>query len=126
MAIEAAKAAGAVALSKAVFAGIVKVLARPKLARFVAEERRNEILDLLSATAFWFEPQVPVRDCRDSNDNKYPELALAADASAIVSRDKDLLVLNPWRSIPIFPARVTRHAKKAGGMKPFPQTPGVR
>ena len=42
-----------------------------------------------------------VTDCRDPKDNKYLELALAAKADVIVSSDKDLLVLHPWRDIPV-------------------------
>jgi predicted nucleic acid-binding protein len=42
-----------------------------------------------------------VTDCRDPAGNKYPELALAAEAAAIVSGDQDLLVLHPWRGIAI-------------------------
>lgn len=51
----------------------------------------------------WFETPVTVTDCRDNADNKYLELALAAQASTIVSSDRDLLVLHPWRGIPILP-----------------------
>ncbi|MGA9865203.1 MAG: hypothetical protein WBQ75_02045 [Acetobacteraceae bacterium] len=32
---------------------------------------------------------------------KYLELALAAGATLIVSSDNDLLILSPWRGIPI-------------------------
>jgi uncharacterized protein len=44
-----------------------------------------------------------VRDCRDGKDNRYLHLALAlaAGATAIVSGDEDLLVLNPWRGIQV-------------------------
>jgi uncharacterized protein len=42
-----------------------------------------------------------VRDCRDGKDNRYLQLALAAGATAIVSGDEDLLVLNPWRGIQV-------------------------
>ena len=40
-------------------------------------------------------------DCRDPKDNKYLELALAAQAEFIVSSDNDLLILDPWRGIRI-------------------------
>lgn len=51
----------------------------------------------------------PVRACRDAKDNKYLELALAAQADAIISGDEDLLVLHPWRGIPILrPAEFLR------------------
>ncbi|WP_419788833.1 putative toxin-antitoxin system toxin component, PIN family [Mucilaginibacter sp. X4EP1] len=33
--------------------------------------------------------------CRDPKDNKFLELAFAAEASCIVSGDQDLLILNP-------------------------------
>ena len=42
-----------------------------------------------------------VRDCRDPDDDKFLELALASGARAIVTGDADLLVLDPWRDIRI-------------------------
>jgi len=38
---------------------------------------------------------------RDPRDNQFLALALAAGADALVSSDADLLVLHPWRGIPI-------------------------
>jgi len=49
----------------------------------------------------FFVPTIPVTDCRDAKDNKYLELALAAQAEAIVSSDTDLLVLHPWSGVRI-------------------------
>jgi uncharacterized protein len=65
------------------------------------DDRRREILELLSAAALWIAPGETVRDCRDGKDNRYLQLALAAGATAIVSGDEDLLVLNPWRGIQV-------------------------
>jgi predicted nucleic acid-binding protein len=42
-----------------------------------------------------------VRDCRDPDDDKFLELALASGARAIVTGDTYLLVLDPWRGIRI-------------------------
>lgn len=81
------------------FREIADVLARPKFARILIEDRRREILELLAAAALWVEPTEQVRDCRDAKDNRYLELALAARATTIVSGDQDLLVLNPWRGV---------------------------
>ena len=78
---------------------IAEVLARPKFARVLTDDRRREILQLLSAAALWVEPKTRVRDCRDGKDNRYLELALAAGATAILSGDKDLLALHPWRGV---------------------------
>jgi uncharacterized protein len=90
-----------IALSEPVFSEIEGVLRRPKFARVLTEDRRLEVLELLSAAAIWFEPHVDVHDCRDAKDNKYLELALAAAAAVIVSSDADLLDLGPWRGIQI-------------------------
>ena len=40
-------------------------------------------------------------DCRDPKDDKFLELALNGKATHIVSGDEDLLVLHPFRGIPI-------------------------
>ena len=42
-----------------------------------------------------------VTDCRDPKDNPLLELALDGEADAIISGDRDLLVLNPWRGVRI-------------------------
>ncbi len=80
---------------------VAEVLTRPKFARVLTDDRRREILELLSAAALWVEPTEKVQDCRDTKDNRYLELALAAGASAIVSGDEDLLVLHPWRGVQV-------------------------
>ena len=74
-----------------------EVLARPKFRRAISDDRRHDVLEFLSVAAAWFEPAHRVVDCRDAKDNRYLELALAAQASVIVSGDDDLLVLEPWR-----------------------------
>ena len=105
-AIAAARGRGVIALSEAVHGEIAEVLTRPKFARFLAEDRRREILELLAAAALWVKPEETVDDCRDAKDNRYLELALAARATAIVSGDEDLLVLDPWRGVRMLrPAR---------------------
>jgi putative PIN family toxin of toxin-antitoxin system len=105
-ALSAARTRGTIALSSAVFEEIAAVLSRPKFARILTGDRRHEVLELLTAAAVWFDPIETVRDCRDSKDNRYLELALAAGATVIVSGDEDLLVLDPWRGVRVFkPAR---------------------
>lgn len=84
-------------MSETVFQEITEVLARPKFARVLTQDRRREILEMLAAAALWIEPSERVEDCRDAKDNRYLELALAARATVIMSGDEDLLVLDPWR-----------------------------
>jgi uncharacterized protein len=42
-----------------------------------------------------------ITDCRDPKDNKFLELAVSGCATCIISGDADLLVLHPFRSIPV-------------------------
>ena len=89
------------ALSTAIDREIAEVLSRPKFARAVSLARRERFLEELRRSAIWFEPSIAVNDCRHAKDDKYLELALAAGANPIVSSDADLLVLHPWRGIPV-------------------------
>ncbi len=59
-ALAAARSHGTLALSGAVYREIAEVLARPKFARVLMEDRRHETLELLSAAAFWVEPAIAV------------------------------------------------------------------
>lgn len=99
------------ALSTAVAAEIAEVLNRPKFARLLPAERREQVLARVREAAVWFEPTVRIADCRDPKDDKYLELALASGAETIVSSDEDLLVLHPWRGVRILrPAEYLEHS----------------
>jgi len=52
------------ALSAAVDAEISDVLARPKFVRAIPSERRELVMAILRGAALWYEPAVPVVDCR--------------------------------------------------------------
>jgi len=84
-----------------------RVFARPLTASstvaFTSVEQRSEEFSTGTSgeistgiDTMWFKPSIPVTDCRDPTDNKYLELALAAQAATIVSSDQDLLILHPW------------------------------
>jgi uncharacterized protein len=42
-----------------------------------------------------------VTECRDPTDDKFLELAVNGHADLILTGDADLLVLNPFRGIPV-------------------------
>jgi uncharacterized protein len=42
-----------------------------------------------------------IQACRDPKNDKFLSLAITADADCVVTRDSDLLVLHPFRGIPI-------------------------
>lgn len=98
-AMRRAFASDRVAASDATMAELLDVFARPRLARFLDAEVRDEVLALLDEFAVFFEPTEAVSDCRDPKDDKVLELALASGAERIVSSDADLLVLHPWRGV---------------------------
>ncbi len=82
-------------------AELLGVFARPRLARFLLPDLREEVLALIDRFGVFFAPVDRVTDCRDAKDNIYLELALAAGAATIISGDADLLVLDPWRGVRI-------------------------
>ena len=100
-ALEKARNSDRLAMSDAVAEEIQDVLRRPKFAFTLTPARLAEVEGWMLTDSDWFEPKIQVFDCRDPKDNKYLELALAANASALISSDKDLLALHPWRGIPI-------------------------
>lgn len=110
LALLAARTEAKLAMSGAVQDEYTEVLSRPKFAKALPPARRDAFLSSLLADAVMFKPGVRVCDCRDPDDDIYLELALAAGAEAIVSGDADLLVLTPWRGIPILTASAYLHA----------------
>ena len=100
-AVRHAFAADRVAVSEAMMTELLDVLARPRLARFIKPELRDEVLSLLDTYGVLFAPLDRIADCRDPKDDKYLELAIASGARVIVSGDDDLLALDPWRGVRI-------------------------
>jgi putative PIN family toxin of toxin-antitoxin system len=90
--------------SKATFEELSEVLLRSKLDRYVSKAVRMGLLETWENAAVFFPDAAlheVVRDCRDPDDDKFLELALASRASVVVNGDPDLLVLDPWRGIRI-------------------------
>jgi uncharacterized protein len=77
------------------------VLSRPKMARYIAEDLRDEFLAAYLAMAEFVVTTEQITACRDPKDNQVLETAIDGHATCILSGDKDLLVLNPFRDIPI-------------------------
>lgn len=59
------------------------------------------LVDLIRLRGELVNPKRRVKVCRDPNDDRFLEAALAGDADAIVSGDADLLVLTPFEGISI-------------------------
>ena len=94
--------------SAATEAQFFEVIVRPYLARFIRPVTRDGIARLM-ASAELVAITERVTACRDPTDDKFLELAINGRADLILTGDKDLLVLNVFRGIPIMaPASFVR------------------
>ena len=81
------------------------VFQRSKFDKYVSSELRNSAIQLLSEKGIFFEVLSKVQICRDPKDDMFLNLAFDAKASCIVTGDADLMVLHPFRGIPILSPR---------------------
>jgi uncharacterized protein len=79
---------------------LFEVVARPYLASLIDPEAQEWLKKLIAAAELVTITE-RVTACRDPTDDKFLELAVNGRADVIVSGDSDLLVLNPFREIPI-------------------------
>ena len=104
-AFDIVRARGTLVLSTPTYSELVEVLYRPRLRRYIEEEERRSFLSRLGEMAKFVEPSEVIRACRDPKDDKFLELAIASKALAIITRDIDLIVLDPFQGVRIFEAQ---------------------
>lgn len=85
---------------------LTRVLERDKFDRYLDLESRRSFITLMRRAVHVFavrEEDIAAVDppCRDPRDNQFLALALVSEAEVLVSSDEDLLVLHPWRGMPI-------------------------
>jgi putative PIN family toxin of toxin-antitoxin system len=100
-AFDLASTRGKLLVSDATVAELDEVLRRPKFNRYVTEKIRLEFLSALVQAAEQVEVTEVITACRDPKDDMFLELAISGKASHILSGDDDLLLLHPFRGIPI-------------------------
>jgi len=103
-ALQAAIDKGELLLSIEVAEELGEVLRRNKLDRYLRKKVREEFLKVLIQDAVFMEIPDRIRACRDPKDDKFLELAVTGQAECIVTGDDDLLILNPFRGVPILTA----------------------
>ncbi len=104
-AVHQAIEAGQLLVSDETLAELADVLARPKFGPYVTIQDRQQFIRLLGRVAEMVPITHMIRACRDPKDDKFLELAVNGGASVIVTGDKDLLALNPFRKIAILTPR---------------------
>ena len=98
---------GLVLFSDATYAELLDVLARPRLRRYLPPERAEEFARRIVTVASRVVPVETIRACRDPKDDPFLDVAVGGRADFLVSGDLDLLVLHPFRGIPVLtPAAV--------------------
>lgn len=98
-AFQYALANGEVLLSLDLLEELNEVLGRKKFNKYVTNEEREEFLEALIERAVLIEIVENVQECRDPKDDKVLELALNGEPQYIITGDRDLLVLNPFRNV---------------------------
>ena len=78
-------------------------LLSPKFDRYVSRELRDAVLLRLAPLIEIIEVVQIVQACRDPRDDKFLEASVNGRADVLVSGDKDLLRLHPFRGIDIVP-----------------------
>jgi uncharacterized protein len=101
LALEKAMEKGDLVTSVEVADEYFDVFSRSKFDKYVSLETRLAFLSEIMVNSILVETKIRIMACRDPKDNKILELAVAAEASAIITGDKDLLVLHPFQDIPI-------------------------
>lgn len=90
-----------IVVSEATIGELADVLARDKWNRYVTIEDRQEFIRRLLQICTLVTVLSEIDDCPEAGDNRFLALALDAGASVIITGDRDLLDLRPWRDIRI-------------------------
>lgn len=114
---------GKLLVSQAVVEERNEVLRRKGFDKYVLEDERIEFITAFVRDATLVEITETVTECRDPKDNKFLELAVSGKATCIVSGDDDLLVLHPFRRIPILTPRQFLNYSWGGAAEPLAGVP---
>ncbi len=82
-----------------------EVLLRPKFDRYMSLAEREAYLAYFQTATEFVLVKERIQSCRDPRDNKFLELAVSGKANVIVTGDKALLELNPFKGIKIIDVR---------------------
>jgi uncharacterized protein len=104
IALKKADEAGILVFSKETLTELSEVLIRSKFDKYLSLDERLEYIQRLESRAKIIETSSNFSDCMDAKDNKFLNPAYDSGAQCIVTGDCDLLVLNPFHSIPIISA----------------------
>ena len=100
-AVDKALGESEVMVSEMLIKELAEVLAREKFDRYVTVRDREEFLRRVLQVTTTAPVLSVVEDCRDPDDNRLLALALDSRSECVVTGDRDLLALDPWRGLAI-------------------------
>ena len=80
---------------------LLGTLHSPKFDRYVRRKRRDALLERVASLVEIIDVLQPIRASRDPKDDKFLDAAVNGRANVLVTGDRDLLDLNPFRGIAI-------------------------
>ena len=100
-AVDHALERGVLLVSEETLGELVEVLDRPKFDPYLTTGDRRHFLELLGGVA----RVIPIirrhASCRDPKDDKFLDVAVNGEATAIITGDEDLLQLDPFHGVRI-------------------------
>ena len=92
---------GTLLVSEATMGELADVLARPKFDPYVSVAERQQFLLLLGRIVEMLPILHRIRACRDPKGDKFLEVAVNGEADRVISGDRDLVDLHPFKGISI-------------------------
>ncbi len=92
---------GTILLSEETLEELQNVLLRDNFDKYLPKPLRIAFIQKFEILSAMIEITETIKACRDPKDDKFLSLAVTANVFAIITGDKDLLVLNPFRNISI-------------------------
>jgi uncharacterized protein len=104
-ALEIAFRNGQLVATSATMSELTTKLRSTKFDRYVSQQARDALLIRLTGLIEMVDVVDQIQASRDPKDDKFLEAAVNGRADVLVSGDRDLLDLNPFREIQILPPR---------------------
>jgi putative PIN family toxin of toxin-antitoxin system len=101
MALAKARRLGRLIVSNEITIEYLSVFSRKKFDKWISLENRVNFIENIIENSLLVTVTQYVSICRDYKDNMFLSLAVSAQPNAIVSGDKDLLILHPFSGVPI-------------------------
>jgi uncharacterized protein len=92
-AIEKAISNFVIVQSKETYQELTERIYKSKFDKYIADDDRRQFLNVIKNNSQFIEVKSQITICRDSDDNKFLELLMDANAKLLLTGDQDLLTL---------------------------------